>query len=93
MNTVESCFKEFGTMDAQGRDITPASNIITYWMKKKKQEDGREIETESRRTDETILTPAQAAKYSIEKTFGDWQPDRLIEKMEKLSRKLIKMHL
>ncbi|MBQ7513410.1 MAG: hypothetical protein IJS95_03360 [Prevotella sp.] len=93
MNTVESLFKEFGTMDAQGRDITPASNIITYWMKKKKQEDGREIETESSRTDETILTPEQAAQYTITNVCGDWQPDRIIRKMEKLSRKLIKMHL
>ena len=47
MNTVQNDFKEYATMDAQGRDITPKTNVITYTMTKKKQEGDKEIVTES----------------------------------------------
>ena len=90
MSTVQNDFKEFGTMDAQGRNITPKTNVITYTMTKKKQEGDKEVLTESSCSDETVLTAEEAGKYTIENVFGDWHPDKIISKMEKKARKLMK---
>ena len=90
MNTVQNDFKEYGTMDAQGRDITPNTNVITYTMTKKKQEGDKEIVTESNYTDETILGAERAATYTIENVFGNWHPDKIITKMERKTQKLLK---
>jgi hypothetical protein len=87
MNTVLSDFKEYGTMDAQGRDITPKTNVVTYRMTKKKQEGDKLIEREHSRTDETILTDAEAAKYTLDNVFGDWHPDQVIKQIEKKVKK------
>ena len=90
MNTVQNDFKEYATMDAQGRDITPKTNVITYTMTKKKQEGDKEIVTESSYTDETILSAEKAATYTIENVFGNWHPDKIITKMERKAQKLMK---
>ena len=90
MNTVQNDFKEYATMDAQGRDITPKTNVITYTMTKKKQEGDKEIVTESSYTDETILSAEKAASYTIENVFGNWHPDKIITKMERKAQKLMK---
>jgi hypothetical protein len=90
MNTVQNDFKEYGTMDAQGRDITPNTNVITYTMTKKKQEGDKEIVTESNYTDETILGAERVATYTIENVFGNWHPDKIITKMERKTQKLLK---
>lgn len=90
MNTVLSDFKEYGTMDGDGRDITPKANELTFRMTKKKQEGDKEIISEQSYTDETILTEVQAAKYTIRNVFGCWQPDQIIRKMEKKAQKLMK---
>ena len=90
MSTVRSDFKEYGTMDAQGRDITPKSNVLTFAMTKKKTDGNKEITTESKCTDETILTADQAAAYTIENVYGCWQPDKILSKTEKKARKLMK---
>ena len=90
MSTVQNDFKEYGTMDAQGRDITPNTNVITYTMTKKKQEGDKEIVTESNYTDETILGAERAATYTIENVFGNWHPDKIITKMERKIQKLLK---
>lgn len=90
MNTVESCFKEFATMDAHGRQITPASNVLTYRMSRKKQEGEKEIVTERSMTAETVMTESEAARYTIDNVFGDWHPDCEVRKIEKQARKLMK---
>ena len=90
MNTVQSDFKEYGTMDAQGHDITPKTNVLTFTMTKKRQEGDKEITTEQSYTDETILTEQQTTKYTIENVFGSWRPDKVIRKMEKITQKLMK---
>ncbi len=60
-------FGEFGTKDAAGTDITPASNIITSFGG----------------TFETILNAEQAAEYSYDKMFaGDWKPATLAKQLE-----------
>ena len=54
-------FGEYGTKDAAGNDITPASNII--------QSFGGNFET--------ILTADQAAEFTYDKMFTDWNPAQL----------------
>ena len=60
-------FGEFGTKDAAGADITPASNKINSH--------GGVFET--------ILTAEQAAEYAYEKMFaGDWKPMAIAAQLE-----------
>lgn len=90
MNTVQSDFKEYGTMDAQGRDITPKTNVLTYKMSKKRLEGDNETTTNERCTDETILAEERVYSYDIEYVFGQWHPDRVARKLEKQAKKLMK---
>ena len=90
MNTVQNDFKEYGTTDGQGHDITPKSNVVTFTMTKKKQEGNKEITTEQNCTVETIMTKQESAKYTLENVFGRWEPDKIINKMEKKNQKLMK---
>ena len=59
-------------------------------MTKKKTEGGKEIVTESRCTDETILTKEQTEGYTVDRVFGDWHPDRLAKEIDKQAQKLKK---
>ena len=88
MNTILSDFKEYGTHDSAGRDITPRTNVITFTMTKKRQADGKEIETTTERTAETILSADEARAYSIDRTFGDWHPQCVIRQIEQKATKL-----
>ncbi len=54
-------FGEYGTKDANGTDITPASNKITSFGG----------------TFETILTADKAAEFAYDKMFTDWDPKSL----------------
>ena len=54
-------FGEYGTMDEDGNNITPASNTITSFGG----------------TFETILTADQAAGFAYDKMFTDWDPAAL----------------
>lgn len=65
-NTDPKVFGEFGTKDASGTDITPTSNKITSY--------GGQFET--------ILTAEQAANYSFDKMFADWNPAVLAAQAE-----------
>ena len=58
-------FGEYGTMDEDGTNITPASNTITSFGG----------------TFETILTADQAAGYSYDKMFTDWDPAALAKQV------------
>lgn len=63
MNVAAYSFKEYGTMDANGNNIAPESNILEFTHK-----DGN-------KKYETILTDEQAAEYTIENIYGTWAPD------------------
>ena len=80
MNTVQNDFKEYGTMDAQGRDITPQTNVVTFERKEEKL------------AVETIMTADEAKRYTIAAVFPDWRPEKVVKTMEKKSRKLWKKH-
>ena len=90
MRTVVNFFKEYGTTDAAGRDITPASNIITYELITQEGLKGVDSEIRTTRTDESVMTAGEAARYTVGNAFGDWHPDGVTSKIEKKARKLMK---
>ncbi len=90
MNTVQSYFKEYGTMDAEGRDIMPETNVVTFKITRERTEGDKVIATERSFTDDTVMTAKEAARYTQENVFGSWNPVQVIKKMEKNSKKLLK---
>ena len=69
MRTVQNDFKEYQTTDAEGHNITPESNVITFTLDDKKN------------TVETVLTTNEARKYKLKKVFPKWRPEKVLEKM------------
>ena len=84
MRTVKYDFKEFGTMDANGKNITPKTNVVNFELRDK---DGNLTEQHAV---ETILTPTEAKGYTVQKVFADWQPQKQLRKTERQARKLMK---
>lgn len=80
MRTVQNDFKEYGTTDAQGRDITPKSNVVTFEIKDEKN------------AVETILTRDESKQYQVKKVFTSWAPQKVIRQVEKQAKKLWKQH-
>lgn len=87
MRTVQSYFKEYNTMDASGRNITPESNKVTFVLYNK------EGEITEQNTVETIFTDEEAKAYTVGNVFKDWQPEEVIKQTEKLAKKLWKKQL
>lgn len=81
MRTVQSYFKEFHTMDASGKDITPKSNVVTFTLKEEKN------------TVETILTGKEAKCYQPKKIFTDWRPEKIMRKLACKAEQLKKQYL
>ncbi|MCH5233707.1 MAG: pectin esterase [Muribaculaceae bacterium] len=65
MSVVAKEFVEYNTTDMDGNVVSPASKVIEFTKDNNKNEM------------ETILTAEQAAKYSIDKVFPDWNPREL----------------
>lgn len=82
MKTSGNYFKEYGTTDAQGRDITPKSNVVTFTLRDHTQP----FETE------TIMTRDEARRYTLRKIFPDWKPDKELKRREKQANKLMKLN-
>ena len=82
MRTIQSDFKEYHTMDKDGNDITPKSNVITFYI------------GEEKNTVETILTAEEAKKYTLKNIFPNWRPEKITQKLylqaETLKRKVLK---
>ena len=78
MRTVQNDFKEYGTMDAQGRNITPKTNVVTFEIK------------DAKNSVETILTAIEAKRYTVKRIFPDWRPEKVIKKLEKQAQKMMK---
>jgi len=76
MRTVQNDFKEYGTVDVTGRNITPRSNVVTFKMK------------EEENTVETILTTNEAQKYTTKNVFTNWNPVKTLKQVEKKAEKL-----
>ena len=82
MKTSSNYFKEYATRDAQGRDITPKTNVVTFTLRDHTQPF----------TAETIMTKEEAKAYTLKNVFGDWQPAKVLKKLEKKSRQLKKQY-
>ena len=72
MNVAAYAFYEYGTKNAAGNVICPASNVVTF------------THASGNRSYETIIgaegftgTPATAEGYTIDAIFGDWHPDQI----------------
>ena len=73
-------FREYGTTDADGRDITPRSNVLTFTLRDHSQP----------YVSETIMTRVEARRYTMKAVFGDWRPDKVLKRLERQSRKAMK---
>ena len=82
MKTSNIFFKEYGTMDAKGNDITPKSNAVTFTLRDHTQPF----------VFETIMKKKDAKQYTLKRVFGDWKPDKVLKKVEKQSKKLKKRY-
>ena len=82
MKTSVNYFKEYRTMDAQGRDITPESNVVTFTLR----------DHTNPFVAETIMTREEARQYKLRKIFTDWKPDKELKLLEKQARRLMKQH-
>jgi len=82
MKISSNYFKEYGTMDAEGRDITPKSNVVTFTLR----DLTHPFEAE------TIMTPEELKQYKLKKVFADWCPAKDLKRLEKQSKKLKKTY-
>jgi len=76
LRTANVVFCEYGTTDAKGNDITPESNILEF------------VAHEERSRQETIISKKEARRYTVKNVFGDWQPDKVVKRLEKKAEKL-----
>jgi len=82
MKTSGNYFKEYGTMDASGRDITPKSNVVRFTLRDHTQPF----------VAETIMTREEARQYTLKTVFGEWRPDKALKRLEKQAKKLKKQY-
>ena len=73
-------FREYGTMDSQGHDITPKSHVVTFTLRDNTQP----------YVSETIMTREEAKRYTLKRIFADWEPDKELRKWEGKAKKLLK---
>ena len=62
MNVIAKNFWEYNTLDESGKVISPAENTVTFT---------KDTETN---TYNTIMTADEAAEFSLDKVFTNWQP-------------------
>ncbi len=70
MNCAADKFVEYNSMDANGNRITPASNQLTF------------THSSGNKTYETVLSDVEAAEYSLDKVFPDWNPESIAAQTE-----------
>lgn len=75
LRSVDNLFYEYHTTDANGNDITPKTNVVTFVCKG----------DTSRH--ETILTDEEAKRFSLKAIYPDWRPEKLIRKLNKQADK------
>ncbi|MDE6632737.1 MAG: hypothetical protein K2K23_07035, partial [Muribaculaceae bacterium] len=70
MNVAAKEFVEFNTKDAEGNVVTPESHVMTF------------IKGDNVNEMETILSADQAAEYTVDKVFPEWNPVALCVQVE-----------
>ena len=78
IKVVENNFKEYGTTDAEGHDITPKSNVVTFICK------GDSLDVE------TILQPDDAKRFCRKRVYTTWNPMKTLSKTQRQAAKLTK---
>lgn len=78
MNAAATDFYEYQTRDAEGRLVTPTSNIVHFTHQNGDQ------------TFETILNDQQAQSYALDSIFTDWQPD--VEAQQEVAQRVKLRH-
>jgi hypothetical protein len=81
IGTIQNYFKEYNTKDANGENITPKSNVVTFTLK------GEENPVE------TIMTKQEAKQYQLNNIFPDWKPRNIVYKLSDKAAKLRKQYL
>ena len=69
-------FVEYGTMDLNGDDITPATNVVDF------------VGNEGHREAETIIGKEQAKRYRLKNIFPDWKPEKIAKELSRKASKL-----
>ena len=82
MKTSTNYFKEYGTTDGEGRDITPRTNKVTFTLRDHTQPF----------VAETVMTKDELQQYTVKRIFGKWRPDKVLKRLEKQNRKLKKKY-
>lgn len=67
MNALPECFGEYYSVNAQGENISPESNDVTFVLGTNEKQM------------ETILTENQAAQYTMDYTLGNWSETAAFE--------------
>jgi hypothetical protein len=80
IRTTKNYFKEYNTKDADGENITPKSNVVTFTL------NGEENAVE------TVLTKQEAKQYQLNNIFPDWKPRNIVYKLSDRASKLRKQH-
>lgn len=77
MRTARSYFKEYGTTDAEGHNIMPQSNVVTFTC------NGDTCAVE------TVMTADEARRYSPQAVFPKWRPDKEAQQLQKMGAQLM----
>lgn len=72
MNTQSGVFHEYNTKDADGTVVSPTTLVETFTNNK----------GEDKATYEVILSVEEAANYTLDKVFPDWQPNVIAAQLE-----------
>ena len=81
IRTHETVFFEYGTMDRNGNNITPATNVVNFR--------GNDGQHEA----ETIISEKEAAKFTLKNIFPKWHPDKKTRKLEKQCARMKQKYL
>lgn len=82
MKISSNYFKEYGTMDANGRNICPKSNVLYFTLRDLTQPF----------IAETILSEKETKQFTIKNVFGDWHPDQVLKEQERVAKALWATH-
>ena len=81
IRSVDCTFFEYQTTDAEGRVITPATNIVTFSA------------NDQQHAAETVATPEEARGFTLKNVFPDWKPGKICMKLTKQSAKMKQLYL
>lgn len=81
IRAVNNEFFEYNTTDANGNDITPKSNVVTFVYK------------DERRDAETIISAREASRYQLKNIYPDWRPEKVVKRVERKALKLRRRYL